>query len=321
MIVLTAYAIHERPLPREQQVEAAEDRAEQAAFDAAEGAVMSAAKEPKATEAELLQLLDRKHAKHGNGGSGEYAFLTHVRNDGGFSATRTFDAVAVSLWPSRGYAIDVFEVKVSRSDWMRELKDPAKSEAAWEIGDRFWICATAGVVDPAELPQGWGLIEAYGAKITDSGITGRRLRTVQSAEWHGSPVRESAKGTVPKGLMVSMLRRAGAVPDSQTPSERVIAEAVERAREAERASMQGVVDRAQERERQTGELIRTFSIASGIGLHGQTPQSMAEVGNRVRAALADEGHAERVRGRLTGLRDELRRQADNLDRVVQQVAS
>jgi len=65
--------------------------------------------EPKATEAELLQLLERRHAKQGNGGSGEFAFLTHVRNDGGFSATRTFDAVAVSLWPSRGHAIDVFE--------------------------------------------------------------------------------------------------------------------------------------------------------------------------------------------------------------------
>lgn len=35
MIVLTAYGIHERPLSREQRIEAAEDRAEQAAFDAA----------------------------------------------------------------------------------------------------------------------------------------------------------------------------------------------------------------------------------------------------------------------------------------------
>lgn len=277
--------------------------------------------EPKATEAELLALLERKHAGKGNGGSGEYAFLTHVRNDGGFSATRTFDGVAVSLWPSRGYAIDVFEVKVSRSDWMRELKDPAKSEAAWEIGDRFWICATAGVVDPADLPHGWGLIEAYGAKVTDTGLTGRRLRTVKPAEWHGLPVRESAKGTVSKGLLVSMLRRAGAVPDSQTPSERAIADAEERGRVAERNVMQGVVDRARERERDSGEFMRAFSNASGISLYGQTPQSLTEIGNRVRAALADEGHAERVRTRLSQLSADLRRQADNLDAVVERVTS
>lgn len=277
-------------------------------------------KEPKATEAELLQLLDRKHAKQGNGGSGEYAFLTHVRNDGGFSATRTFDGVAVSLWTSRGYAIDVFEVKVSRSDWMRELKDPAKSEAAWEIGDRFWICATAGVVDPAELPHGWGLIEAYGAKVTEAGLTGRKLRTVVQAEWHGAPVRESAKGTVPKGLLVSMLRRAGAVPDHQTPSERVISEAEERGREAMRASMQEQVDRARERERETAEFWRTFSNASGLNLYRSNTQEMAELGAKVRAALADDHHGARVRAHLTRIRGELIREAGHLEQVLQQVA-
>jgi hypothetical protein len=278
-------------------------------------------KEPKATEAELLQLLDRKHAKQGNGGSGEYAFLTHVRNDGGFSATRTFDGVAVSLWPSRGYAIDVFEVKVSRSDWMRELKDPAKSEAAWEIGDRFWICATAGVVDPTELPHGWGLIEAYGAKVTDAGLTGRKLRTVVQAEWHGKPVRESAKGTIPKGLMVSMLRRAGAVPDHQTPAERLISDAEERGRAAERQVMQGIVDRAQERERETAQFMRAFSNASGISLNGQTTESLTQIGNKVRAILADDGHAERVQARLAQLAADLRRQAEQIDGVIKRVHS
>lgn len=282
---------------------------------------MTAKKEPKATEAELLQLLDRKHAKQGNGGSGEYAFLTHVRNDGGFSATRTFDGVAVSLWPSRGYAIDVFEVKVSRSDWMRELKDPAKSEAAWEIGDRFWICATAGVVDPAELPHGWGLIEAYGAKLGDRGLTGRRLRTTVQAQWHGAPVRESAKGTVPKGLMVSMLRRAGAVPDHQTPAERIVSDAEERGREAMRVSMQEQVDRARERERETAEFWRTFSNASGLNLYRSNAGEVAEIGAKVRAALADEHHATRVRAHLARIHAELLREAQHLEALVAEVSA
>ena len=255
----------------------------------------------------------------GNGGSGEYAFLTHVRNDGGFSATRTFDGVAISLWPSRGYAIDVFEVKVSRSDWMRELKDPAKSEAAWEIGDRFWICATAGVVDAAELPPGWGLIEAHGAKIVDGILTGRKLRTVVHAEWHGAPVRESAKGTISKGLMVSMLRRAGAVPDHQTPAERLISDAEERGREAARVSMQEQVDRAHQRERETAEFWRTFANASGLNLYRSNAQEMAEIGARVRAALADERHAERVRAHLTRIRGELLREAGHIEQLVSEV--
>lgn len=35
MIVLSAYSLNEPHVPREQRIEAAEDRAEQAAFDAA----------------------------------------------------------------------------------------------------------------------------------------------------------------------------------------------------------------------------------------------------------------------------------------------
>ena len=271
--------------------------------------------EPKATEAELLQLLERRHASHGNGGSGEYAFLTHVRNDGGFSATRTFDAIAVSLWPSRGYAIDVFEVKVSRSDWLRELKDPGKSEAAWGIGDRFWIVATAGVVEHAELPHGWGLIEAHGGKVTDDGMTGRRLRTVKAAEWHGAPVKESAKGSISKGLLVSMLRRAGAVPDTELPSERLLNAAEARGREAERALLTSLVDQSRDRERVTADAVRRFESLSGVGViprHGRTQEQIDDVAKRVRAALADEGHEERVRQRLERLRGELQHATEQL---------
>lgn len=273
-------------------------------------------KEPKATEGELLQLLDRRHAKSGNGGSGEFAFLTHVRNDGGFNASRTFDAVAVSLWPSRGYAIDVYEVKVSRSDWLRELKDPAKSEAAWEIGDRFWIVATAGVVDHDELPPGWGLIEAYGGKVTDEGLTGRKLRTVKHAEWHGEPVKKSAKALVPRGLLVAMLRRAGAVPDAQTPDERLISEAEARGRDAERALQQSVVEQYRESAAKARQAVLAFENNSGLRLTQMTEQELREIGTKVRAAFADEHHEQAVRNRLSTLRDNLRRATEQLDSVL-----
>jgi hypothetical protein len=37
-------------------------------------------KEPAATEAEMLDLLERSLAKPGNGGAGEYGFMRQVRN-------------------------------------------------------------------------------------------------------------------------------------------------------------------------------------------------------------------------------------------------
>lgn len=171
------------------------------------------------TEAHVLQLLRDKHSKSGNGGSGEYAFLTHVRSAAGFDANRTFDAVAVSLWPSRGLALDVFEVKVSRSDWQRELSKPAKAEDACAVADRFWIVAPAGAVRSGELPPKWGLIEVTG---DGSDTKPWKLRTKTSADWLHE-VRRSKPGsrdvgTFPRGLVVGMLRSApGAVPGSKVP--------------------------------------------------------------------------------------------------------
>lgn len=159
------------------------------------------------TEAAVVQLLRERHTASGNGGAGEHAFLAQVRNAAGFDATRTFDAVAVNLWPSRGLAIHIFEVKVSRSDWKRELAKPDKAEDACKIADRFSIVAPAGCVKDGELPPEWGLIEVTG----DGDSKPWKLREKVPAKLlrEGSPKARP----VSRGLLVGMLRAApGAVP-------------------------------------------------------------------------------------------------------------
>jgi hypothetical protein len=49
---------------------------------------------PPHDEASLLGMLRDRYSRPGNGGSGEYALLTHVRDDAGLKATTTLDAVA-----------------------------------------------------------------------------------------------------------------------------------------------------------------------------------------------------------------------------------
>lgn len=90
--------------------------------------------------------------------SGEWALMEEVapRTGGG---TRYADAVAVNLWKSRGYAVHGFEIKVSRADWMRELKNPAKADEVFGYCDHWWVVAAPGIVRPEELPAGWGLLE------------------------------------------------------------------------------------------------------------------------------------------------------------------
>ena len=101
---------------------------------------------PPCTEAAVTTLLRDRHANTGNGGAGEWAFMAQVRNAAGFNATRTLDALALHLWPSRGLVLHGFEIKVSRSDWLREVKDPAKAEDACRLVEYFWIVAPKGVV-------------------------------------------------------------------------------------------------------------------------------------------------------------------------------
>lgn len=85
------------------------------------------------------------------------------------------DAVHVGLWASRGYTVDVCELKTSHADFKRELDDPAKAEAWWKHSNTFWIVApNTAVAPPDMLPKGWGLMVPGGR--------GRRFRIVVKAE-------------------------------------------------------------------------------------------------------------------------------------------
>ena len=89
-----------------------------------------------------------------------FALLEEVRSGTGYSRqARYADALVCSCWPSRGLWIAGVEIKVSRSDWQRELREPAKSSDIQGWCDYWWIAAPAGVVRAGELPVTWGLLE------------------------------------------------------------------------------------------------------------------------------------------------------------------
>ncbi len=90
-----------------------------------------------------------------------YAFLTQVRNGTGHERrrNRTAYAVAVSCYPSRGlYAVGI-EIKVSKSDWRKELADPQKSSDIQQYCRYWYVAAPKGIVPLGEVPDNWGLIE------------------------------------------------------------------------------------------------------------------------------------------------------------------
>lgn len=94
-----------------------------------------------------------------------YVLLPQVRNCTGFGkAIRTADAVAVSVWPSKGIFAHGIEIKVSRADWKAELRDPSKAQAIAKYC-RYWsiACLEHVVRDVAEVGV-FGLIHVIDGK-------------------------------------------------------------------------------------------------------------------------------------------------------------
>jgi hypothetical protein len=75
---------------------------------------------------------------------------------------RKIDVLVMSMWRSRGHELDAVEVKVSASDWKRELDNAGKADWWWSHVHRFWIAVpdTPKLVERvrSELPSGWGLL-------------------------------------------------------------------------------------------------------------------------------------------------------------------
>lgn len=121
--------------------------------------------------ATLLGLLRDHYVKPGDTRPG-CVLLTEVTAP---NRTNRADAIHVGMWASRGYTVDVHELKTSLADFKRELEQPAKAEAWWPHSNTFWIVAPHATIAPPELlPPGWGLMVP--------GTRGRRFKTVVEPE-------------------------------------------------------------------------------------------------------------------------------------------
>lgn len=132
-------------------------------------------------------ILDRLNVRYGsfNGNGFRYARAEHVRVTAGFDARRTCDYMALDLWPGgygprrTGPMLHGHEVKVSRSDWLTELRDPEKAEAFRRYCDFWWLVVSdKSIVRDGELPPGWGLIVAQGVSARVA-IRAERNETVE----------------------------------------------------------------------------------------------------------------------------------------------
>ncbi len=101
----------------------------------------------------------------------DMVWIEEFRPSMGWSGERSrLDLWGIRLSPSNGMHAHAFEVKVSRSDWLAELKQPLKRRMALAISNYFWIAAPTGIVKPEELPHQTGLLEVNPEAISKSEI-------------------------------------------------------------------------------------------------------------------------------------------------------
>ena len=168
------------------------------------------------TASNIRRLMERKFCQP------EWALFHEVAEATGM-AKRRADAIAVNLWESRGLGIHGFEIKVSRQDWLRELKAPSKADAIIRNCDHWWIVAPSGVVQPHELPPTWGHYSVDGRGLTCA------TKAPKLANEHVDGVRP---------FLASLLRRAGQHDDAEIRRKVAEETAAIRARATEDAERQ-----------------------------------------------------------------------------------
>lgn len=227
-----------------------------------------------------------------------HALLFEVRNDAGFHANRSCDAIAMGLWPSRGLKLAGFEIKRSRADWLKEYREPEKAEAFQQFCDEWWIVAgDVKIVQPDELPENWGLLVAQGNRL---------LCQKQAPKLIPAPL--------DRGILAALLKRA--IDQERGP--------IKTARDEGFAAGQRYQRELEEQRRQDGrdelgqlrKVVQDFERASGVTLTQYSDG--AKIGTAVKLVL-DGGHKAYER-RLGFLLDESRRITQDLERATAAVS-
>lgn len=110
------------------------------------------------------------------------------------------DFYALQTWPSKKYERIAYEIKISRADLLKELREPCKRHAAELLANRFVFACPTGLMRRSELPEDCGLIE-----VRPDGS----VYTFRQGTWRDRP-------EPPLAFVASMMRNAS----KQRPTDR-----------------------------------------------------------------------------------------------------
>jgi hypothetical protein len=123
-----------------------------------------------------------------------WVFVTNLpTSTGGISTSwdgltgRIIDAFAIALWPSKGFERVAYEIKISRSDWLRELGNPLKRQEAMLLSNLFYFAVVPGVASEKEFNDrqlwGCGLLEIQEDGSVKKVIRAPRRKAYPMPDW------------------------------------------------------------------------------------------------------------------------------------------
>lgn len=97
-----------------------------------------------------------------HGSRSEWLFLRELRVGTGRrnGSVQRMDAFALNSLPHTGMRRVCYEVKISRADFLCELKHPLKRRIGMRYSNEFYFVTPPGLVSPSEVPPECGLVEA-----------------------------------------------------------------------------------------------------------------------------------------------------------------
>jgi hypothetical protein len=199
-----------------------------------------------------------------------YISFPQFRNNTGYNSSRIADCLSLALYDSKEFVIQGFEVKVSRQDWLNELKYPDKSESIMKYCDHWWIVAPPHIVQTEEIPEAWGCYE-YKAK---------RLYLRKAAP-------ELKPVPLSRGFMASLLQRAAKLDHSMSlvPIEKFNKMCDERFK-AGKKSVENDAKSAETDLKVLKEKVAAFEKASGIDISSSS--DLKDLGSLVKLVQSTE---------------------------------
>ena len=240
------------------------------------------------TENDLCDLLRKRYAGDG------WAFLPQVPDGTGHHKSRTADAMAMSLWPSAGIELHGFECKVARTDWLKELRNLAKSDALAKYCHAWWVVAPPGVVKKDELPEKWGYL-----------LAARNTLTIQKR----APVRQVKPA--PWEFIAGLLRAASKAYNIQTRQREIDRVSYNRGYEDAKKQIGRSDQRLLDKIESLGKAIQEFEQTSGVKIN---EWNAGQVGDAVRCVLrGDLKRAPELLGRAKKAAEEILRLCENAE--------